>query len=78
MDWRMTQNLSAILQLDSHEGPLDSDLTATGDEAFLITVGGRYRFTEAWSADFSVVEDIRVESAPDVTFQISIRYQPDA
>jgi hypothetical protein len=77
MDWRFARNWSAILQLDSHEGPLDSDLTATGDEAFLLTVGGRWRFARNWSVDISVIEDIRVESAPDVTFQASLRFRGD-
>jgi len=75
MDWQFAQNWSAIVQVDTHEGPLDSDLTATGDEAFLLTVGGRWRFARHWALDVSVVEDIRVESAPDVTFQASLRYR---
>jgi len=78
MDWRFAQNWSAIVQVDAHAGPLDSDLTATGDDAFLLTVGGRWRFARHWSVDVSVVEDIHVESAPDVTFQASLRFQPDA
>jgi len=78
MDWRFARNWSAIVQVDTHEGPLHSDLTATGDEAFLLTVGGRWRFAKAWAVDISVVEDIRVESAPDVTFQASLRFRPGA
>jgi hypothetical protein len=75
MDWHITPRWSLIAQIDSNEGPLDSDLTATGDEAFMATLGGRWRFAEHWALDFSVIEDIRVESAPDVTFQASIRYR---
>jgi hypothetical protein len=74
MDWHITPRWSLIAQIDSNEGPLDSDLTATGDEAFMATLGGRWRFAEHWALDFSVIEDLRVESLPDVTFQASIRY----
>jgi hypothetical protein len=77
MDWRFAQYWSLIAQLDSHAAPLHSDLTGVGDDAVLGTVGARWYFAPQWSADISVVEDIRVETAPDVTFQASLRYSPD-
>jgi hypothetical protein len=76
MDWRFAQSWSMILQLDSHAAPLDSTLTGVGDDAVMGTVGARWYFAPHWSADISVVEDIRVETAPDVTFQASVRYRP--
>jgi hypothetical protein len=74
VDWRLFERWSLIAQLDSHAGPLDSDLKQLGGEAYLATFGARWRFAENWSLDASVVEDIRVETAPDVTFQASLRY----
>jgi hypothetical protein len=76
VDWQVFQSWSLIAQLDSHAGPLDSDLKQLGGEAYLLTVGARWRFADNWSLDASVVEDIRVETAPDVTFQASLRYRP--
>jgi hypothetical protein len=76
MDWRFAANWSALAQVDAHSAPLKSDITGVGDEAYLGTVGVRWRFAEQWSGDFSVVEDIGVETAPDVTFQFSVRYKP--
>ncbi|MCB1841889.1 MAG: DUF3187 family protein [Halioglobus sp.] len=73
MHWRFARRWSAIVQVDSHAAPLDSDLTATGDTAFLLAVGARWQFAEHWQLDLSVVEDIGVETAPDVVFQASIR-----
>ena len=75
MDWRFAQNWSLIAQIDSHAAPLDSELTGVGDDAILGTLGTRWYFAPQWSVDISVVEDIRVETAPDVTFQASIRYR---
>jgi len=75
MDWRFAQRWSMILQVDSHSAPLDSKITAVGDDAVLGTVGARWRFASHWAVDFSVVEDLRVETAPDVTFQASLRYR---
>ncbi len=76
MDWRFAQHWSLIAQIDSHAAPLHSDLTGVGDDAVLGTVGARWYFAPQWSVDVSVVEDIRVETAPDVTFQASLRYYP--
>jgi hypothetical protein len=76
VDWRLFERWSLIAQLDSHAGPLDSDLKQVGGEAYMITVGARWRFAEQWALDASVVEDIRVETAPDVMFQASLRYTP--
>jgi hypothetical protein len=40
-----------------------------------LTLGARWRFAPDWSVDFNFVEDIQVETAPDVTFQASLRYR---
>lgn len=75
MDWRFAQHWSLIAQLDSHAAPLDSTITGVGDDAVMATLGARWYFAPQWSVDISVVEDIRVETAPDVTFQASVRYR---
>jgi hypothetical protein len=76
VDWQVAQRWSLIAQVDSHAAPADSDITALGDDAIMATVGVRWRFAPNWSVDVSVVEDIRVETSPDVTFQASLRYHP--
>jgi hypothetical protein len=76
VDWRVFERWSLIAQLDSHAGPLDSDLKQLGGDAYLATFGVRWRLAKNWSLDASVVEDIRVETAPDVTFQASLRFVP--
>lgn len=76
VDWAWLDSLSLLLQLDSHSAPLDSSLTALGGTALLLTAGARWRFSPEWALDLGFAEDIRVESAPDVTFQASLRYRP--
>lgn len=76
LEWRFGQYWSTLVQFDSNAAPLKSDITGVGDEAYMATVGLRRDFGRHWSADFSVVEDIGVETAPDVTFQFSVRYSP--
>jgi hypothetical protein len=75
LDWVISPAWSVLAQLDSHAAPLDSGLTALGDDAVFVTLGARWRFAEAWALDVSFIEDIRVETAPDITFQASLRYR---
>ena len=74
LDWAVAQKFSLFAQVDMHAAPLDSELTALGDEAILGSLGGRWRFAENWALDFSFIEDLQVETGPDITFQASIRY----
>jgi hypothetical protein len=76
VDWRLARNWSLIAQLDGHAAPMHSELTGVGEDAAMGTLGARWYFAPEWSVDISVVEDIRVETAPDVTFQASLRYRP--
>lgn len=76
VDWRVAQQWSLLAQVDAHAAPLDSSLTATGDDAFLLSFGGRWYVSPRWQVDVSIVEDIQVETAPDVTFQASVRFVP--
>jgi hypothetical protein len=77
LDWMVAERWSLLVQLDGNAAPTKSDITALGDAAATLTGGVRWRFAPAWSADASVVEDIVVETAADVTFQLSLRYQPE-
>jgi hypothetical protein len=74
LDWMVSEQWSLLAQLDGNAAPTSSDLTALGDDAATLTGAVRWRFLPGWSADFSLVEDILVETASDVTFQLSLRY----
>ncbi len=74
LDWAVSERFSVLAQIDAHSAPLDSELTALGEDALLLALGARWRFSPAWSIDLNFVEDIRVETAPDITFQATIRY----
>jgi Protein of unknown function (DUF3187) len=74
LDWVVHERWSLLAQLDSHAAPTESRITALGDDAVMFTLGARWRFAERWSVDVSVMEDIRVETAPDITFHASLRY----
>ena len=75
LDWGVSESLSLLAQVDAHAAPVESDLTALGDDAVMFSLGLRWQFARDWSADLNFIEDIRVETAPDITFQASLRYR---
>lgn len=77
LEWQAWQTVSLLLQVDSHAAPLkNSELTALGDTAVLLSAGARWRINPYWALELSVVEDVQVESGPDVVFQAGLRYRP--
>ena len=75
LDWGFSESLSLLAQVDAHAAPVKSNLTALGDDPVLFSLGLRWQFARDWSADLNFIEDIRVETAPDITFQASLRYR---
>lgn len=74
LDWKISSAWSLLGQLDAHAAPTDSDIDGLGEAAIMFSVGGRWRFAQDWALDLSLIEDVQVETAPDVTFQASLRY----
>lgn len=76
LDWAVWERVSLLVQVDGHAGPTDSRLTGIGEDAWMFSLGLRWQPSPRWQLDFSVVEDIQVETAPDIIFQTSLRYHP--
>jgi len=53
----------------------DTSITELGNAMYL-GVGTRYRVAPAWAVEIAVGEDIVVNTTPDVTFQLALRYTP--
>lgn len=69
--WRALPWLAFKIQVDGHTAFFDSDLPQL-DDSLQLTLGG----TLDWGAttfDLGVVEDIAVDTAPDVTFLLALR-----
>ena len=75
-EWVVSDQWSLIAQVDSHESAFKSSLAAVGESAVMLGLGLRRQLAAGWAADIGFVEDIRVETAPDIIFQASIYYRP--
>ena len=71
--WAYTPNWSVKIQVDAHSAFYDSELKQIGDDSAQLLLGASVKLSDKLVMDFSVNEDIAVETAPDVVFQIGLR-----
>ena len=53
-----------------------AEVEPLGETSGTITFGGHIHFTDAFAMTIAVAEDIKVSSAPDVSFALGLRYSP--
>lgn len=73
LSWQYSRALNMKLQLDAHSAFYHSGLTELGSDAVQLTIGGTLRLSEHWSLDAALVEDIAVDTSPDVVFHVAIK-----
>lgn len=76
LGWRVLDNLELKAQLQTHTALYDSELRALGGTTVQAILGGSLRLDPHWLLDIGVGEDVRVDTAPDVTMQIALRWLP--
>ncbi|MCB1845020.1 MAG: DUF3187 family protein, partial [Halioglobus sp.] len=69
--------LSLTAQGTLRSAAYNSELRMLGDPAALLNAGGTLQLGDHLRLAFAVGEDIRVDTAPDVTFGFSLSYGPD-
>ena len=73
LGWQGWSQLQLRAQLDAHSALYDSALAELGDDAVLLSLGGRVTLSRVWDLDLVVVEDLSVDTAPDVALQMALR-----
>lgn len=70
------ERLELRLQAIARTAAFDSDIGHLGESSLALTVGGNIRLADSWRLSLAVVEDIKVDSAPDVAFQLGLHFLP--
>lgn len=69
-------DVGAIVQLGFNSAFYqDTDLAELNGAAWL-GLGARYRIANEWALDLALIEDVMINSTPDVGFQLALRYTP--
>ncbi len=71
---KISERFSALIQLDAHHRLANNAIKPLGRLAAILSLGLRYKISGKWIFDISFSEDIEVESAPDITFNGTLRY----
>ena len=71
-EYRYSNALSLGLQVDAHTAAYRNTELEFLNEACLLSLNATYRFAD-WQAQLGVIEDVMVDSAPDVTFVFYLR-----
>ena len=66
-----------IAQVDAHSAFYKSALTELGDPAVNLAVGARYLQGTSYTYEFSISEDIAVDTTPDIVARLALTYRPD-
>lgn len=73
LSWAGGQNWRLKAQVDAHTAFYRSDLRALGGDSVQLLLGGSVQVTPRWVLDLALSEDIAVDTAPDVVFQLALR-----
>lgn len=73
LGWAVADAWRLKLQVNAHSALYRSDLRELGDAAAQLLLGGSVRLAPRWYLDVAVGEDIAVDTAPDVTFQLALK-----
>ena len=73
----VSEQLAILVQLDAFDNVMSSPINALGQPAVMLSLGARLRLSNKWTLDLSFSEDIKVESAPDITFNGTLRLNFD-
>lgn len=72
VSWLLSPKVSLKAQVDAHSAFYDSELKELGSHSAQLIIGGTIRLSQQITLDLSVSEDIAVDTAPDVVFQIGL------
>lgn len=72
--YRVNRRIELGGRIEGHGAISDSDLDILGSPALWLVTGGEIRLNRQWRLHISVTEDIKVESAPDVTFNLGLHH----
>lgn len=73
VSYRLTERVALDVQGLLRSQLYDSNVASIGEPALLLTFGARFQLSDRWQLALGVGEDVKVESVPDVTFQLGFR-----
>lgn len=76
--FQLTKSIELRLQAAARSATYESEVEILGQDAAWITFGGNIRLSNSYELSLAVTEDLNVRSAPDISFLIALRYDPNS
>ncbi len=76
LGYDLTPGVELRLQAMARTAVYHSDTEILGEPSVVLTFGSNFRLSPDFTLSLAVGEDIKVRSAPDVSFQVALRYTP--
>ena len=73
LQYQLTPRVMLEAQAFARSRLYDSRLDSLGEPSLMLTFGAAFRVSNRWALTLGVGEDVKVESVPDVTFQLGFR-----
>ncbi len=74
--YRLTESVELRVQGGVRSATYDSGIEVLGEPSGTVTFGGNLRLGANYTLGIAVSEDVKVRSAPDVTFRLALSYRP--
>ncbi len=74
LSYRLSDRVALDVQGLLRSALYNVDVASIGEPALLLTFGARFQLSDRWQLAVGVGEDVKVESVPDVTFQLGLRF----
>ena len=75
--YSVTERFELRLQLAARSAIYESDIEILGDPSLTVTFGAHIRVSPSYRLSLGVSEDLKVDSAPDVAFQLALQFLPE-
>lgn len=72
---QVSERVKLLLQAAARTSPYESQIRNIGDTSTTVTFGTNIQLNKEFQLSFGITEDADVSSAPDVAFQLALRYR---
>ena len=76
LGYPLTRAIEARVQAVARSALYDSKIEILGQTSVWIMLGANIRLSDNYQLSLGIAEDVKVRSAPDVSFQLALRYRP--
>ena len=72
----VTRSIELRLQVATRCALYDSEIETLGEPSVALALGANFKISDNYLLSLGFAEDVKIQSAPDISFQLALRYRP--